>query len=183
MHWEKLGTHEPHLSVIDFKKKERAKEVIALEEQVNKIESKLIELKKDEEYISLNVTTYYEDKEWEIPSPKPMMNARTYRERIVHPFVMKLKAVIKKVILDYLKLRRAYESLNKYVSQLKKEVKSVNNLFERAMYDNAKLAEKAENFDCVKKTIGDKKVSEILKEAKAQKVDYKKIVKEINYER
>ena len=96
VHWEKLGTHKPHLSVIDFKKKERAKEVIALEEQVNKIESKLMDLKKDEEYISLNVTTYYEDKEWEIPSPAPMMNTRNYRERIVHPFVMKLKAVIKK---------------------------------------------------------------------------------------
>ena len=82
--------------------------------------------------------------------------------------------------MDYLKLRRAHEALNKYVSQLKKEVKSVHNLFKRAMYDNAKLVEKAENFDCVKKTIGDEKVSEILKESKTQKADYKKIVKEIN---
>lgn len=32
--WERLGTHEKHLSVLDFKKKERAKEVAALDAQV-----------------------------------------------------------------------------------------------------------------------------------------------------
>lgn len=32
--WEKKGTHEEHLSVLDFKKKERAKEVAELYEQV-----------------------------------------------------------------------------------------------------------------------------------------------------
>lgn len=33
--WEKKGTHEKHLSVLDFEKKERAKEVAELEEKVS----------------------------------------------------------------------------------------------------------------------------------------------------
>ena len=32
--WEQKGTHEEHLSVIDYKKQERAKEVAALEEEI-----------------------------------------------------------------------------------------------------------------------------------------------------
>ena len=35
MEWEQKGTHEKHLSVLDFEKKERVKEVAALKEQVS----------------------------------------------------------------------------------------------------------------------------------------------------
>ena len=31
--WEQKGTHEKHLSLLDFEKRERAKEVAVLEEQ------------------------------------------------------------------------------------------------------------------------------------------------------
>lgn len=37
--WEKKGTHEKHLSVLDFEKKERAKEVGELEQKVSNLES------------------------------------------------------------------------------------------------------------------------------------------------
>lgn len=37
--WEKKGTHEKHLSVLDFEKKERAKEVNELEQKVSNLES------------------------------------------------------------------------------------------------------------------------------------------------
>lgn len=33
--WEKKGTHEKHLSVLDFEKKERAKEVAELEQEIS----------------------------------------------------------------------------------------------------------------------------------------------------
>ncbi|MCD8122683.1 MAG: plasmid recombination protein [Clostridiales bacterium] len=36
--WEHLGTHEEHLSVLEYKKQERAKEVAALEEQRTELE-------------------------------------------------------------------------------------------------------------------------------------------------
>ena len=36
--WEQKGTHEKHLSVLDYEKKERAKEVAALEEQISSLE-------------------------------------------------------------------------------------------------------------------------------------------------
>jgi hypothetical protein len=38
--WEQLGTHDEHLSVIDYKKEQRSKEVATLEKTINKLQNK-----------------------------------------------------------------------------------------------------------------------------------------------
>ncbi len=89
--WKQLGTHNPHLSVLEYKKQERTKEVTALETEVNRIESKLKDLQDSEEYVSLNVDKYYTSAEWQVPAVPPMMSAKGYRERLVIPLVNNLK--------------------------------------------------------------------------------------------
>ena len=42
--WEKKGTHEKHLSVLDFEKRERAKEVAALESQKTELQERVDDL-------------------------------------------------------------------------------------------------------------------------------------------
>lgn len=42
--WEKKGTHEKHLSVLDFEKRERAKEVAALEAQKTELQERVDDL-------------------------------------------------------------------------------------------------------------------------------------------
>lgn len=42
--WEQKGTHEKHLSVLDFEKKERQKEVTVLEQEVGSLESESVAL-------------------------------------------------------------------------------------------------------------------------------------------
>ena len=39
--WKKLGTHNKHLSVLDYKKQERAKEVAELDRRIEKSETAL----------------------------------------------------------------------------------------------------------------------------------------------
>jgi chromosome segregation ATPase len=46
--WKKLDTHEPHLSVLDYKKQERSREVKELEQELEDI-SVVIELKGERE--------------------------------------------------------------------------------------------------------------------------------------
>ena len=48
--WEQKGTHEEHLSVLDYKKQERSKEVAALENQIDTLQ----------EQTSVAATTLYE---------------------------------------------------------------------------------------------------------------------------
>lgn len=181
--WKKLDTHDPHLSVLDYKKKERVKEVVALEKEVYKIETKLNELHENEDFVILNVDRYYKNKEWQVPSPAPLMSAKNYKDKVVHPFVMKLKGVIRSVISMYLKMRTAHKELSENVVNLKKEVKSMNNLFERAMSERAEFESVAEDFDKVKNVIGTDKVEEILINTKIKRTDAKDIAKKMNYER
>ena len=42
--WEKKGTHEKHLSVLDFEKKERAKEVAELEQSISDVKERLSDI-------------------------------------------------------------------------------------------------------------------------------------------
>ena len=64
--WEQLGTNNPHLSVLDYKKQERSKEIIRLE---NKIEctDKLIqrreELLSDVESVIDKLNSEYQEKQ------------------------------------------------------------------------------------------------------------------------
>ena len=51
--WEKKGTHEKHLSVLDFEKRERAKEVAALESQKTELQERVDDLQ--ENYIQQSV--------------------------------------------------------------------------------------------------------------------------------
>lgn len=47
MKWLQKGTHEKHLSVLEFEKKERAKEVVELDSQKQKIASAVAQLGKE----------------------------------------------------------------------------------------------------------------------------------------
>ncbi len=44
--WKKLDTHKPHLSVLDYKKQERAKEVVALEAELEDVQV-ILDLKEE----------------------------------------------------------------------------------------------------------------------------------------
>lgn len=53
--WEQLGTHDEHLSVINFKKEERAKEVKALEKSIAKLQKQQLDVKAVEQIDVKNV--------------------------------------------------------------------------------------------------------------------------------
>jgi hypothetical protein len=55
--WERKGTHEEHLSVLEYKKQERAKEVIALEEQCTELEQQSTELTEQNEVMQAQLTS------------------------------------------------------------------------------------------------------------------------------
>jgi chromosome segregation ATPase len=55
--WERKGTHEEHLSVLEYKKQERAKEVIALEEQCSELEQQSTELTEQNEAMQAQLTS------------------------------------------------------------------------------------------------------------------------------
>ena len=53
--WEQLGTHDEHLSVMDYKKVQRSKEVAALEKTIEKIQNKQVDVQAVEQIEVKNV--------------------------------------------------------------------------------------------------------------------------------
>ncbi|MFG6352078.1 MAG: plasmid recombination protein, partial [Oscillospiraceae bacterium] len=86
--WEHKGTHEKHLSVMDFKKQEREKEVIVLDEQIatKKDEVKSLGLRVQnfdgglKELQKVEQTLEFDDA-FQLPEPQGLMTAKTYKTR------------------------------------------------------------------------------------------------------
>lgn len=113
--WKKLGTHEKHLSVLDYEKKMRTQEVEELtvkvgslqdskdelEEEISEAEAKRKALSDEIEglramadEVEMETYKYYNDPEWQLPEPKALTSAKAYKEKTAAPFVEKLKNVI-----------------------------------------------------------------------------------------
>lgn len=76
MEWEKKGTHEKHLSFLDFEKKERVKEVEKLladkgklENQQKKLQQEIHRMAQSKEKVEWKYYSYDEGAEWQQPCP------------------------------------------------------------------------------------------------------------------
>lgn len=117
--WEHKGTHEKHLSVLNYKKQERTKEI-------EQLDTKLAEKTDEYKSISERVRTY--DKaaetlkemetaldtapEYQLQEPQGLMTAKTYKSRIVEPLIKRLKALVKTVLVRCFQAIDDYHRLN-----------------------------------------------------------------------
>ena len=108
--WEQKGTHEQHLSVIDYKKQERTEELAAVEktlsekkEEFRTIEARIDNLDKASHAYSEISRRLDTDPQYQIPEPQGLMSAKTYRSRFVEPLVNRLKDMIKGLVVKYFK--------------------------------------------------------------------------------
>ena len=117
--WEHKGTHEKHLSVLDYKKQEREKEVVQLEGQI-------LEKKEEFQILSDRVENY--DKgienlkmleqvldtspEYQLPEPQGLMSAKTYKNKLAEPLVQKLKSLVKTALIRCFEAYDSYYRLN-----------------------------------------------------------------------
>lgn len=174
--WEQKGTHEQHLSVLNFKKQERAKEVAKLE---RKIEDKQMEIKElkatvgkvKEAKVSLDhiKRELTASPKLQLPEPQPLMSAKSYKQKIVEPLVRRLKSLIKTVIAksvegwdNYYHLRRLYDQLTRENSHLKyknTQLQETNNL----------LREQNKSYRLLEKSLGKAKLNSLIGHAKETK--------------
>ena len=145
--WGKLGTHEKHLNVLNYEKQEREKEVAQLDDQIGKqltdlqqldtkqkslqagigqtekslevVQKKLNRLQKQESLVHLNVDRYDYEKKWQLPEPGALMTARSYKIKIVEPFISKLKDVIRSIVAQYLRLKGKTDDLENQLASAK----------------------------------------------------------------
>ena len=191
--WEQLGTHDEHLSVMDYKKVQRAKEVAALEEvitdkkdeisaltekevsvraalddfmsKIEKSQSKLKSIKEKEKFIAKNAQHYDNDSNYMLPVPKPLMYAKTYHEKHAAPLVRKLKSVIRSILLQFI------EKTNELSAALDRTTKQAWALSERVSRlepENERLRGVERDYGRLCRGLGAERVDEIIGAVKEQ---------------
>ncbi len=109
--WEDKGTHDKHLSVLDFKKEQRAKEIAELEAvkakkqgQVEQQEQRLKELAPAVRNMEQLAAQFSDDPERILPEPGPLESAKSYREKKAKPLLAKIVKVLRSLYRAYVKL-------------------------------------------------------------------------------
>jgi len=174
--WKQLDTHEEHLSVLDYKKKMRTQEVEelsteleALQESKESVEEEIADarerydaltdalgtMKNTVERVETEVSKYYVGQEWRTPEPKGLMSAKTYKEKLVDPFVKKLKDVIATFISKFLDLTREYQ-------RVKDQLWRARNDNEKLANRNRALQKESDELKLIKGELGSEQYEEIL---------------------
>ena len=174
--WEHKGTHEQHLSVMDFKKQEREKEVIALDEQiaakkdevrclgkrVQNFDGGLKELQKVEQALEF-------DDAFQLPEPQGLMSAKTYKTKFADPLVRKLKSLVSKVLARCFEALDNYHRLNAANGKLHRENERLSAANERLTDENNRLRVENRDYKLIRKVFGSKQMEDLIEQARQSK--------------
>ena len=184
--WEQKGTHEKHLSVLDYEKKVRAQEVAGLEKQLKKVsgsvvkaESRLEDIYKKEKLIEANFRKYEDGAEFQLPDPTPLMSANKYKDTKAKPLIDKLKAIIRSLVSQYFKLKDSNTRLTEQVSRQRGQLE---HLTDNVMDLERKHRALNDDFGLIRKTLGEEQTEQLLQAAR-EKVSVQKMQNRRSQER
>ena len=153
MEWERLGTHEEHLSVLDYKKQERAKEVAALDTEIKEKQTEAAKVEQTLERVKtqqLRVSEIEAVKARPIPLSNQVMLSRDDYETITaaaERLVVrtkqegKLKRLLNEAVEKIQRLEAALREKVAEIAALRQELSEFKSI--RGRLDRAKL--EAEN--------------------------------------
>ena len=171
--WEQKGTHEKHLSVIDYKKQERTKEL-------NVVEKQLTEKKEEFKNISARIDNFEKaghslvemaekldtDPSYNLPEPQKLMSAKSYKEKIVKPLIDRLKTMIKGLLIRYFKAIDSYQRLNLTNGRLYEENERLTDRNDRLTEENQILRGQNKDYALLRKVFGSKQIDDLVARAR-----------------
>lgn len=174
--WQHKGTHEKHLSVLDYKKQEREKEVELLDD-------KLAEKKDEFEAYRNRIQNYdngtqvieeLEQKldtaaEYQLPEPPALMSAKSYKIKFVEPLIKKFKEVISEVFCRYYQALDGYHRLNITNGNLYRENEKLTKANDKLVHENENLRAENRDYKLLRKVFGNKQIDDLLERARAEK--------------
>ena len=174
--WEQKGTHEQHLSVLDYKKQERTKEVAELDRE---IEEKQLEVKglkatveKIEEAKALlgDVGKQLdEDPQLQLPEPQGLITAKSYKKKFVEPLIKRLKNLVRTVLARSYQGWENYHRINNLNGRLHRENEHLKYENSKLKEVNGTLREQNKAYRLLEKVFGKHKLNEIIEQARGFK--------------
>ena len=167
--WEHLDTHEEHLSVLDYKKKERAAEVKELEERLDadheeacKLEAKLAQLRETDAKVNGLRANLENDPDYQLPEPPPLMSAKTYMTKHVKPLFDRLKKLLLTMVVRYMELKRDYEQLVRRYNRAVSDKEQFSDRIYDLAQENRQLKKENGDYRMLRKFFGDAEIDTML---------------------
>ena len=167
--WEQNGTHEKHLSVLDFEKKQRVEEV----EQLNaEIESAKTDLKVVEKQLNQTVpklkgaerlaADFPEDVDKILPEAGALESAKTYREKKAKPVLEKAVRLVKSLHHSLLDLQAENRDLKVKYDRKENSYARVSEHNKKLLRENVELREDSKKLEKIAKALPASIISQIL---------------------
>ena len=174
--WEHKGTHEKHLSVLDYKKQEREKEIEVLEDKLAekkdefRVMADRIENFDNGERALQNLDESIMNKpEYQLAEPSAMMSARSYKAKFVEPLIARLKSLISTLFARYFKAIDRYNRLNITNGNLYRENEKLIRANEKLSHENENLRAENKDYKLLRKVFGSKQIDGLLERARSEK--------------
>lgn len=171
--WEHKGTHEKHLSVLDYKKQERQKEIEILDDKLAekkdefRIMSDRIENFDNGEKSLQNLDeSIMKEPEYQLAEPPAIMSARTYKAKFVEPLIARLKSLISTLFARYFKAVDSYHRLNITNGNLYRENEMLSKINSKLKSENENLRSEVKDYKLLRKVFGHKQIDELLERAR-----------------
>ena len=179
--WEHKGTHEKHLSVLDYKKQEREKEIFALEDKLAqkkdefRVMADRIENFDNGEKALQNLNeSIMNEPEYQLPEPPAMMSARSYKAKFVEPLIARIMSLISTLFARYFKAKDSYNRLNITNANLYRANERLEKINGKLTEENTRLRAENKEYSLLRKVFGYKQIDDLLEKAriiKGQKRD------------
>ena len=163
--WEDKGTHDKHLSVLDYKKEQRAKEIAALEtvkaEKESQVESQERRLKelapavKDMERLAADFSA---DPEEILPEAGTLESAKSYREKKAKPLLAKIVKVLRSLYRAYIDLKGKFDRLQGDYDRVREGNARLSDRLMEVKMENKKLRQISADYTRVKRVFGPEQV-------------------------
>ena len=174
--WEQKGTHEQHLSVLDYKKQERAKEVAELDRE---IEEKQLEVKglkatvekieEAKEILGDVEKQLDEDPQLQLPEPQGLITAKSYKKKFVEPLIKRLKNLVRTVLARSYQGWENYHRINNLNGRLHRENDYLKFENSKLKEVNGMLREQNKAYRLLEKVFGKSKLNDIIEQARGFK--------------
>ena len=165
--WEQKGTHEEHLSVLDYKKQERSKEVAALETQIDALQEQTAnaETMLSEKQEQLNdivpilkntekFVRKYDDPERLLPEAGMLESGKAFREKKALPILGKLLKYARSLFRENTELKAKVQKLEKENTAFKSANWNHTNEIVKLKMENRELKKDKGKLDALVGRIG-----------------------------
>ena len=184
--WEQKGTHEEHLSVLDYKKQERSKEVAALETQIGALqeqtataETMLSEkreqlddiapiLKNTEKFVRK-----YDDPERLLPEAGMLESGKAFREKKALPILGRLLKYARSLFRENTELKAKVQKLEKENTAFKSANWNQTHEMVRLQMENRELKKDKSTLDALVGRVGNDVLQKLLRETPKEQPKHK----------